>query len=210
MVEKGQINQAQVDLENLRNEFPDHPDVIFLDAVLTADGKIAYEKYSRVYSIFPDSRFADASVFRMFSYHFALGEFSQANNYKVILEDEYPRSPYIKIAGRNISKINSKNVTVQNTSNKNILTKNIKKSPEYNYTIQAGAFISKENALKLERDFLNKGFPVHILKKDVAGSILNIVTVGEFETMNEARTALQSLNREYNIKGKIIKPDDYN
>lgn len=215
MIEKGQINQAQVDLENLKSEFPDHPDIIFLDAVLTSDGKRAFKKYSRVYKLFPDSRFADAAVFRMFSYHFALGQYKSAENYKIILEDEYPRSPYIKIAHRN-----SKNVDLAKKSdfkserptsaNLNSNQRFAKKRPaNYNYTIQAGAFISKENAGKLSDRFTRRGFPVHILKKDVAGSILNIVTVGEFVSMEEARTALQSINREYDIKGRIIKPESY-
>lgn len=220
MVEKGQINQAQVDLENLKSEYPDHPDIIFLDAVLTSDGNIAFEKYSRVYQIFPDSRFADASVFRMFSYHLALGEYSKAKNYKVILEDEYPRSPYIKIAEKNLTSLNSSTVVShkpesnqKSNSQKNNTSQNFSvKNTEVNFsfTIQAGAFISKENASKLNLQFANRGFPTHILKKDIAGSILNIVTVGEFETMDEARTALQSINREYNIKGRIIRPEDYN
>lgn len=200
MIEKGQINQAQVDLENFKSEYPDHPDIIFLDAVLTTDGKAAFEKYSRVYKIFPDSRFADASVFRMFSYHYALKNYKEAGNYKIILEDEYPGSPYIKIARKNM-----KETKPSNSSGNRFAKKPKISSGKYAYTIQAGAFISSENANKLKKQFTERGFPTHILKKEVAGSILNVVTVGEFNSINEARTALQSINREYDVKGRIIK-----
>jgi len=215
MIEKGQINQAQVDLENFKSEYPDHPDVIFLDAVLTSSGSRAFKKYLRIYKVFPDSRFADAAVFRMFSYHFALSNLKKANNYKIILEDEYPRSPYIKIARKNLAGINI--LSIQNSKKQTFYNNNLnlvnesseKMSSKYKFTIQAGAFISKENANRLKERFIQRGFSVGILKKDVAGSVLNIVTVGEFTTIEEAKTALQSINREYDIRGRIIKPENY-
>ena len=72
-VEDGNKQTAVEALSNLKQTNPEDPSVIFLDAVLTQEGESALKKYETVYNNHPQSNYADASLYRMFSYYYSLG-----------------------------------------------------------------------------------------------------------------------------------------
>jgi tetratricopeptide (TPR) repeat protein len=129
-------------LQGFKSTAPNDPSVIFLDGVLTQNGDDALKKYSFVYEKYPKSRYADACLFRIFSYYYSLGYYKKAESYLTKLKTEYPASPYIKTADRTIPDEDSEiNAVADNKPEEKIdAPKN------YKYTIQVGAFLNADNA----------------------------------------------------------------
>jgi len=200
-IENGNIQKAQTGLRMLKTSDPDNPDVIFLDAVLTEDGSAALKKYSKVYADYPKSKFADAALYRIFSYYFALGLYKKAETYLTKLKTEYPESHYIKTADRHLPE-EIAGTTVAETDTVTLP----KKAARTNlYTVQAGAFINIDNAKRLANNFSKSGLDASISSKDVGGTTLNIVTVGKFSDKSDAEELLKVLKKNYKLNGRIKK-----
>lgn len=192
LIEAGEIDKAKEALQILKAKTPKDPSVLFLDAVLTENGNDAYNKYSNIYYNYPTSRYADAALYRMYSYHFSLGYYRKAENLYEKLKIEYPNSPYLKIAGSNVQ-------TTAETETEEVPTPTSAK-----FTIQAGAFHEMANASQLKRRFESDGYFSSVYAKTVGGAILNIVTFGQFQTKEDAANMLTLLQQKYNIKGYVV------
>lgn len=193
-IDSGDLKSASNYLKNLKSKNPNDPSVIFLDAVLTTNGEEALKKYSIVYEKYPKSKYADASLYRIFSYYYSLGYYKKAESYLTKLKNEFPDSPYNKSADRNIPDTEE---IVQ-------ITPEVKSAPvNYNFTIQAGAFLNLDNAKKLHEQVQSDGYFSEITTKEVGGSILNVVNVGKFAKEEETKSVLDYLSKKYNINGRV-------
>ncbi|NWF50450.1 MAG: SPOR domain-containing protein [Ignavibacteriaceae bacterium] len=204
MIESGNIEEPSEKLAELKLVNPDDPSVMFLDAVLTTNGETALKIYNRILEKNPDSKYADASVYRIYSYYYALGLYKTASEYLNKLKTEYPESPYIKIAER---KLPQKDDFVT----QNLDTQNEKKQEttglDYKFTIQAGAFSNILNAQQLQKNFEESGLFSEIKDKTVGGTIFHVVYVGKFVTEDEASKFLDVINPRFNLLGRIVKTD---
>lgn len=198
MIEAGKIDQAKQSLTSLLSSSPNDPSVIFLDGILTEEGESALEKFEAVYNNFPSSRYADAALYRIFSFYYALGIYNRAEDYLTKLKSEYPYSPYIKAADRSIPDEDASIIA----DTKPTLEQTVSQSG--NLTVQAGAFLNIKNAQKLQENLKNSGYTVDIFPKEVGGSILNVVTIGRFQNADEAQSLIQYLKSTYNLNGRII------
>ncbi len=214
-IEKGNAQEVLKILPDLKKGHPKDPSVLFLDAVLTTNGEQALEKYFTIYTQYPHSNYADASLYRIFSFYFSMGLYNKAKKYLEKLKSEYPHSPYIKYADRNIPQQELDEIVLG--EKKSVIPKKTKKvkqapkekvvqseHPQTFYTVQAGTFLNYENAQKLKERFVKKGWTSRIYPKEVGGSILNVVTVGKFSTRTEAENLLQTLKKEFGLTGRII------
>ncbi len=200
-IENGNISGAKSKLEKLKKQSPSDPSVIFLEGVLIGDGNKALEKYKTVYENYPGSKYADASLYRMFSYYYAVGSYKRAQKYLNELKTRYPASPYIKAADRTIP---SDDEVSPVESDKPVKEKQGLQTKEY-FTIQAGAFTNYENAKKLQKKLTSAGYVSKITSKQVGGSFLNIVTVGKYSSRKEAEKFLKILKRDFSLEGRIKK-----
>ena len=173
-----------------------NPSIYFLEAVLTPNGESALERYLNVYENYPHSAYADASLFRIFSYYYALGYYKRAESYLDQLKEFYPKSPYIKMTNRDIP---DEDLVVE----KEEITPVPKDETEYKFTVQAGAFLNLDNAKKLMSDFKSDGYACEIQTKDVGGSILNVVLVGKFIERSQTGPLLEHLKNKYKINGRV-------
>ena len=207
-IESGQTESAKSGLQKLKKSNPNDPSVKFLDAMLTGDGQAALSIYSEIYQKSPKSKYADAALYWVYSYYYAIGSYSKASGYMDLLKKNYPSSSFISPGEKNQPHINDDTSLIhagQNTPKENVQT--LKKDPkkDFRFTIQAGAFLSEENAAKLMDSFRDGGYFTELKKKDVAGSTLNIVNVGKFETETEAHKVLDFINTRYKLSGRIIR-----
>ncbi len=200
-IESGKLDNAREKLEKLKKTNPNSPEVLFLEGVLIKEGNKALEKYKEVFEKYPGSKYADAALYRTFSYYYAVGSYKRAEKYLNELKKKYPGSPYIKAANRTIPSDDEVTVTESNPPDKE---KQIFPKKEY-YTIQAGAFTSYENAKKMQKRFKKAGLTSKITSKQVGGSFLNIVTVGKFSSRKEAEKFLKVLKRDFSLEGRIKK-----
>ncbi len=197
LIEGGQKDSVLKLLPDLKKNFPNDPSVIFLEGVLTENGQEAIPIFSRIIDDFPKSKYADASIYRLYSYYYALGLYNTAATLLKKLKKEYPASPYIKIAEREIPSENEPASTEQKTSS----TEN---TADYKFTIQAGAFSNDSNADALKKSFENAGYFSYIKNKSVGGSEFRVVYVGKFANNEEAQNFLQVLNDEFKLNGRIV------
>lgn len=202
-LEAGNLKAAEMRFQVLKEKSPNDPSVLFLDAVLTKDGNEANKKYFSIFQNFSKSKYADAALFRSFSYNFSLGYYKKAETLLTTLKEKYPTSPYIKAADRKIP--DEEETIIIPQKNEPLIKKTetpINKSS--NFTIQVGAFLNNENARKVNDQLINDGYPSEINIKEIGGSNLNVVTAGAFCTEEEAQKALDRINSKYNLKGRII------
>ncbi len=205
-IESGEIDKAEKILGELKKTNPDDPSVLFLDAVLTKDGDVSLNKYMNIYQKYPKSNYADAALYRIFSYYFSIGLYKKAEDYLTKLKNEYPNSPYIKSANRSIPDEEEATATqVQPAPKTEKTITPAAPLTDANFTVQAGAFLNTDNAKKLSDQLQDAGYSTQIKTKEVGGSILNVVTVGRFDTENEAAPVLDFLKQKFNLNGRVVQ-----
>jgi tetratricopeptide (TPR) repeat protein len=197
-IEQGKSSEVKLKLPELKKDYPNSSNVMFLDGVLTENAQDAIEIYQKILDKYPKSAFADAALYRIYSYYFALGLYNSADKYLTKLKTDYPQSPYIKMAS-----INKSEEEIPETQS-------IKSSDDSNdetakYTIQAGAFTNSDNAEKLNRDFINAGMKSFIKGKNIGGTVFSVVYVGKFASRSNAENFLQIINSQFNISGRVIE-----
>ncbi len=72
-IENGGINSVIAALPKLNKDYPKSSSILFLDAVVTNDGQSAVDKYSYMVKKYPKSKYADAALYRIYSYYYAAG-----------------------------------------------------------------------------------------------------------------------------------------
>jgi hypothetical protein len=161
------------------------------------------KKYSVILEKFPTSKYADASLYRIFTYYYSLGFYTKAGIYKDRLKKDYSESPYIKMADRSIP-VMEEPVVQSAKPNANQTNPSDGINKKYNFVIQAGAFLNEENAKKLSDKLRSENYITEITTKEVGGTSLKIVNVGQFVSEEDARPELSILEKKFGIKGRIV------
>lgn len=198
-IKNGEIEKAESALKELKIKNSEDPSVIFLDALLTKDGNLALARYNTIINKYPHSTYADASVYCVFSYHYALGNYKKAEEYLVMLKTEYPNSKYIQNADRNLN--------LKPDSEKDVIKQiePVKNEIKSVFTIQTGAFISLEKAKELEAKLFKQGYKPKIKEKNVAGTIFNLVIVGEYKSKEDAIGDLEKINKMFSLSSRVVE-----
>ena len=115
-IENGNIGQAKEALVDLKEKNPADPSVKFLDGVLKENGQEAVVIYQDIVDNHPKSKYADAALYRIFSYYYALGLYETAQEKLKQLKSSYPASPYVQVADQNLSALEK--IDVQETEKK--------------------------------------------------------------------------------------------
>jgi len=200
-IENGNIGQAKEALVDLKEKNAEDPSVMFLDAVLKENGQEAVVIYQDVVDNHPKSKYADAALYRIFSYYYALGLYETAQEKLKQLKSLYPTSPYIQVADQNLSALEKSEIKEQKTVVDEV---NPKVEEDYKFTIQAGAFTNLDNANKLIGEFEAAGIFSRLGEKIVGGTTFHIVYAGKFEKYEDAENFLQVVNSRYKVNGSIV------
>jgi tetratricopeptide (TPR) repeat protein len=203
-IENGEADEVRNELIGLKEKYPDDPSVMFLEGVLTENGQKAVVIYQKVVDEYPDSKYADAALYRIYSYYYALGLYEAATEKLNKLIADYPNSPYIKIAKQNQLPVNPE-ITQEDETDITQQKKEDVKGADYKFTIQAGAFSKIENAELLKLKFEKSGIFSEIKDKLVAGTTFHVVYVGKFVTENEAESFLNTINNKFELSGRVIQ-----
>ena len=70
-IESGNIDAVRSELTDLKEDYPESPSVKFLEGVLTENGQLAVVIYQDIVDNYSTSRYADAALYRIFSYYYA-------------------------------------------------------------------------------------------------------------------------------------------
>jgi len=202
-IESGNIDAARSELADLKEEYPESPSVKFLEGVLTENGQMAVVIYQDIVDNYPQSKYADAALYRIFSYYYALGLYETAQKKLDQLILNYPGSPYIKIAQQNKFPADEDVAVDKEEDSTKVNVEETVAEQEYNFTIQAGAFSNRNNAESLKAEFLNSGIFSETKEKLVGGTMFHVVYVGKFIIENDAESFLQVINEKYKLSGRI-------
>ncbi len=218
-IASGQKTDVLVQIPDLKKRYPNDPSIKYLSGILEDDSRKALAIFRGIVEYTPKSYYADAAAFRIYSYYYSIGFYDKARSYYNRLKKDYPNSPYIKLAQKNIPKDNdlltelevkkAKPVYETKNTDSTIDKKNTanETKEKYQYKIQAGAFSKEENAASLNKNFLDAGYDSEIIQKNVGGTIFHVVVVGKFKTDDEAQSFLELINNKFNINGRIIPFD---
>ena len=206
-IESGKVDEVREALPDLKDDYPRSPSIMFLEGVLTENGQEAVVIYQNIIDKYPDSKYADAALYRIYSYYYALGLYESANKKLNQLIERYPNSPYIKIAKQNRLPSNPeiKNEVSGVDSSKMETGISDKDANNFKYTIQAGAFSKKENADFLKGKFEQSGIYSDTEEKLVAGTTFHVVYVGKFVSVEDAENFLQTIEDKFKIKGRVTE-----
>jgi hypothetical protein len=202
MIEQGKIDEAKINLLDLKTDYPKSSNLIFLEGVLTENAQDAVVLYKTLTEKYPNSAYADAAIYRIYSYYFALGLYNTADQNLNRLKKDYPESPYIKMAAANVVKNEDEKITQQTTQTP-VKNNNVEK--KILYSVQAGAFTNSDNAALLKKEIENAGMISFIQDKNVAGTVFRVVFVGKFETRSEAEDFLPIANTRFRIAGRVVE-----
>jgi len=200
-IENGNVVKAKEALSDLKSKHPEDPSVMFLDGVLKENGQEAIVIYQNIVDNYPKSKYADASLYRIFSYYYALGLYDTARQKLKQLKSVYPDSPYIQVADQNLSLLEKSNQ--EETEQKTKESKTVSQE-NYKWTIQAGAFTNLENANKLLSEFEENGIYTEMADKVVGGTTFHVVYAGKFVKLEDAESFLKVVNSKYNVSGSVI------
>lgn len=194
-VEEGKSSEVKEELQPLIKRNPGDPSLLFLSALLTEDGAKANDKYLKIVKTFPKSKYADAALFRIYSYYTAIGDDNEAALFHKKLKTEYPNSNYLSSLGK-ISAENS-------VANESKAGKNAKRD-NFQFTIQVGAFSSVKNAEVLKAELEDSGYKIELVEKNVAGTIFNVLYLGNFEDRKSAEKIVEKVNIDFQLNGRIV------
>ncbi len=90
-----QLDELEELLPDLERDYPNHPVVMFFKGVFEQDALNALVSFEKVHKQFPDSQFADESLFRMGQYYYSTGDYSTARQVFQQFIRQYPQSGII-------------------------------------------------------------------------------------------------------------------
>jgi len=203
-IENGKAEEVRNELIGLKEKYPNDPSVMFLEGVLTENGQKAVVIYQKVVNDYPDSKYADAALYRIYSYYYALGLYESATEKLNKLITDYPKSPYIRIAKQNQLPVNPEITQEDETDTTQQKNEDVKRT-NYKFTIQAGAFSNNENAKSLQVKFEKSGIFSEVKDKLVAGTTFHVVYVGKFVNETDAESFLSTINDKFELSGRVIE-----
>jgi len=201
-IEQGNVEEVRSQLPELKKKYPKSSNVLYLEGLLTENGQDAVAIYQNIVDKYPKSNYADAALFRIYSYYFSLGLYNTADKNLTKLRKDYPDSPYLKLVETTVTKtedIPEEGIPEDNKNSGN--TEEI----DYKFSVQAGAFTNAANAAALKKEFEKAGMFTTLIEKNIGGTVFNVVSVGRFATRKEAEDFVLIVNPRFNISGRVVE-----
>ncbi len=202
-VTSGESEAVRRILPSLMKNNPQSTSLKYLQAVLTQDGRQASLLYREIVHSKQNSEFKDDALFKLYQFHYAVGEFNESDKYARMILDSYPSSPFVS----RIKKTESQSHPSASLQPAQIKTETVESQttlPSGNFTVQVGAFLDKNNAENLRSQTLKYG-ESWINEREVKGKIFHIVLVGKFSKEAEANVFIEKIKQEMNLNGVLIK-----
>jgi hypothetical protein len=80
-LEQGEILSVKKEVQRLLIRNAGDPSLLFVDALVTENGENAVKKFINITDKYPQSKYADAAIFRLYSYYYAIGSYQTAAKY---------------------------------------------------------------------------------------------------------------------------------
>lgn len=232
MAEAGDSETVRGQLPSLLKQYPNHPGVLYLQALLTTDGAEAVRQYQYIVDSYPTSEWADDALYKIYKFYYALGLYRTAEQKLDLLRTKYPKSRYVAGAAdaaqaqAETTAVESRGATgekpqtpVTEPPSTPIATpeKGQKTSdrsareeappvtaPARVFTVQVGAYSTEANANR-QKAFLDyHNYAADVVRRRRGDKDVFVVYVGTFATDDEARRTGEQLRRTFNIEYIIV------
>jgi hypothetical protein len=199
MIENGQAESVRAELPSLMTNYQNNPGVMYLQAVLTADGSEAATLYQNIVDNFPKSEWADDALYKLYEYYYSMGLYKTADQKLQQLKEEYPFSAYASekspVAEKK-AEIKEKPVTLKSGS--------AAQKFSAGFTVQVGAFSTLPNAEELKSKFEHEGYSSDIFTIVSHGKKMHKVWVGDYKTYDEAKRQAAALKKKFNLSSIVV------
>jgi cell division septation protein DedD len=228
MVSNGQTEEVRRDIPSLLTRYPNDPGVLYLQAQVTKEGAEAARIYQSVVDNFPRSKWADASLFRVYQFYYALGLYRTAEIKLTQLKKEYPGSKYLAtVSGAEPANLPEEEEGAQppavrtqeppapaQADKPSVQPAPTARPPAAElprngvaptaFTLQVGAFSTQANAEKQKQFFENLGYPVEVISKMRDTRMLFVVLVGTYASYDEAKGKGGEIKKKHSIDSMVV------
>jgi tetratricopeptide (TPR) repeat protein len=230
--EEGKIEIALDAIVELEQNYPNHPGVLYLNALLEIDGEKAKNLFKDLYDKHPsDDKYTPLAVMRLGEYYYSTGSYIQASEWLKKMPIYYSRSDriedalklflnsliitgktdtakhYIRVFERRFPKMDFDiNTMISETQTKTSreLTP-IVQDTKSEYSLQIGAYGDKKNAQRILQKLVINGFSGRIDESNSNGKRLFIVREGYFSSRELAMKHIQLVKKKTGLDGILHK-----
>ena len=207
-INQGDAAAVSEELPSLVARYPNHPGVLYVQGLLTKDGAEALRAYQSIVDNFPKSEWADAALYKLHQYYYALGLYRTAELKLEQLKKDYPDSKYLKTpSGTGATPADERTVPSTppvTTTPADSETDKQAQPLQTRWVLQVGAFTQQENAEKQKEFFESVGYTVELISRVRDTRTLFLVLVGDYRTNEEARDAAAEIKRKHNVDSFVI------
>lgn len=215
MVNTGRVEEVRGEIPGLLARYPNDPGVLYVQALVTKDGAEAARIYQSVVDNFPKSKYADASLYRLYQFYYALGLYRTADLKLAQLRQEYPGSQYLTKSGV-VDPASLKEepeaapqqeppaVPVREEATAAVPAAAAPAIPVSAFTLQAGAFSTLANAEKQKALFEKLGYDVEMITKVKDTKTLYVVRVGSYASVDAARAKAAEIKKSQKIDCMVV------
>jgi cell division protein FtsN len=187
---------------------------------VTKDGAEAARIYQSVVDNFPKSRYADASLYRLYQFYYALGLYRTADLKLAQLRQEYPGSKYLTKSGvvdpasfkeegeaapqREVAPVVAPAQETVKPEAAAVPPASVSPIPSSGFTLQAGAYSTQANAEKQKALFEKFGYEVEMITKVKDTKTLYVVRVGSYSTYEAAKAKAAEIKKNQNIDCMVV------
>jgi cell division septation protein DedD len=224
MANSGQVEEVRREVPALLAKYPNDPGVLYLQALTTKDGAEAARVYQSVVDNFPKSAYADASLFKLYQFYYALGLYRTADLKLKQLQQEYPNSKYLTRAGVTDPGTLPEEVEVPADSSREAEAVPAPAQPAAvsvaqgqaaqpqapasvtptGFVLQTGAFSTQANAEKQKAFFVGLGYSVELITKVRDTKTLYVVLVGSFTSYDAAKAKAVEIKKQHKIDCMVV------
>lgn len=215
MIESGRGEEVRAELPSLINQYPNNSGVLYLQAVLTADGADAVRLYQEIVDKYPASEWADDALYKVYQFYDAIGLYRTAGIKLSQLQTRYPNSKYLsevtdQSSGELRSRVETSTAPVPASTDSSVpkqtteVSKPMESRSPGNFTLQVGVYSTMGNANKQKQFFEYQNYATEIVSKMKGDRELFVVYVGGYATAGEARTRGDEIKQSFNIDYIVV------
>ncbi|GBE27510.1 tol-pal system protein YbgF [bacterium BMS3Bbin03] len=231
-LKSGDFSALRQQLPFIRKKYPNDPLLPYAQAILTTDGKSALKIFQKLSKKYKKKRWLPSVLIRIAQYHYVQGYYISAKSEFLQVAAEYPNASiapealyqaalsWMAMASTDSARAVLEKVVEKYYGTKiaELAARDLKEisgaaaKPEKNstsglavFTVQTGAFLSKDNAMIQLQFFEQKGIRGTIGSKKIDGKTLYLVWVGKFQSNTKAAAYGEHLKKKFKVPYRIVE-----
>ncbi|NOY78180.1 MAG: hypothetical protein GXO76_09975 [Calditrichaeota bacterium] len=228
----GDFTGLKKDLPQLQKKYPNSTLIPYLKAILISNGKTALQSFKNLRKTYKNEKWLPAVLMRIAQYHYVQGYYISAKDEFRQVAAQYPKASlapealyqvalcWMAMAATDSARVVLEKVVERYYGSKiaELASRDLReisggqsspaKTPQSTtayFTVQTGAFSSKDNATLQLQFFEQKGIHGVLSQKTVNGKTLYLVWIGKFTTQKDATAYGKKLQKKFKVSYRIVE-----